>query len=166
PAYGSTRAKKGLAITADPATSAKRELLTGTARPRVIGNVRDTTQSEGVPRDRRLPHSRPANSTTRDRHLGAALGPDLELLARRQGQLPGGPRRRGPVSRGLPRDRRHRPPPGSAAPGPSAPWPVRPRSASSWTSVPACRPPTTPTRWPSGSPPTPGSSMSTPTRWS
>ena len=32
---------------ANPASSAIRELLTGTARPRVIGNIRDPTQKRG-----------------------------------------------------------------------------------------------------------------------
>jgi hypothetical protein len=38
-------------------------------------------------------------------------------------------------------------------------------SGSSWTSEPACRPPTTPMRSRSASPPRPGSSTSTTTRW-
>jgi S-adenosyl methyltransferase len=34
------------------------------------------------------PDSRPANGTPRDRHLGAALSPDLELQAGRQDNYP------------------------------------------------------------------------------
>ena len=51
-------------------------------------------------------HPRPAG-TVQDRHHGAALGPDLELLARRQGQLRGRPEAGDAVPRDLPghRDR-------------------------------------------------------------
>ena len=45
----------------------------------------------------------------RDRHHGAAFGPDLELLAGRQGQLRRGPDGRGSDRRRAARDRGHRP---------------------------------------------------------
>ena len=52
-------------------------------------------------------------------------------------------------------------------PGPCRPLPGRRRaSGSSWTSAPACRPWTTPTRSPSGRPRSQRSSTSTMTRWS
>ena len=108
-----------------------------------------------------------AQELRRHRRVGAALGPDLELLAGRQGQL----RRR-------PRGRRRRSSPtipelravgaranGSSSAGPCGTWPARPASGSSWTSAPACPPPTTPTRSPRPSPRSPGSSTSTTTRW-
>ena len=88
--------------------------------------------------------------TARDRHQRAALGPDLELLARRQGQLrrrPGVRRRRS--ARSSPTSSRSPAPPAQFLPAPSATWPARRASASSWTSAPACPPPTTPTRSPS-----------------
>ena len=66
--------------------------------------------------------SRPSRPSTRRSTLGAELGAHLELLARRQGQLRGGPHRRrpdrprlpggrqgGPVRAGLPRSRGHLP---------------------------------------------------------
>ena len=100
------------------------------------------------------------------RHLRPALRADLELLAGRQGQLRGRPGGRRRVPRGLPRQRdkaRAVPP----LPGPRRALPGRRgrASGSSSTSAPACRPPTTPTRWPSGSPRSRGSSTSTTTRW-
>jgi S-adenosyl methyltransferase len=45
-------------------------------------------------RDRQLAPVRAADRTPRDRRQRAELGPDLELLAGGQGQLPGGPRGR------------------------------------------------------------------------
>ena len=56
-------------------------------------------------------------------------------------------------------------PPGRSSTGASATSPARRASGSSSTSAPACRPPTTPTRSPSGSRRTPGWSTSTTTRW-
>ena len=65
----------------------------------------------------------------------------------------------------LPEHRRHRPRrPGVPRPAVTLPGRGARASASSWTSAPACRPPTTPTRSPSASRPTPGSSTSTTTR--
>ena len=55
--------------------------------------------------------------------------------------------------------------PGSSSAGPCGTWPARPASGSSSTSAPACRPPTTCTRWRRRSPRLAGSSTSTTTRW-
>ena len=68
-------------------------------------------------------------------------------------------------ARSSPRSSTSPAPPGSSWAAPSGTWPARPGSASSWTSAPACPPPTTPTRSPSGWPRTRGSSTSTTTRW-
>src|SRR4029453_3794446 len=70
------------------------------------------------------------------------------------------------TGRSTPRSSTWPAPRASSWPGPSGTWPARPGSASSWTSAPACRPSTTPTRAPSGWPPTSGSCTSTTTRWS
>ncbi len=67
-----------------------------------------------APAEETPPHDRPHDRSRRAgaagvRHLGAALGPDLELLAGRQGQLRGGRGGRRRLQRRVPRHRDHRP---------------------------------------------------------
>ena len=83
----------------------------------------------------------------RDRHRCGAYSARLQLLAGRRGQLCGGPGRRRGGHCGVSRHPRQRP----CAAGVPRPCrrissPGRPGSRSSWTSAPACRPPTTPMR--------------------